>query len=114
MNCVNIDESYLSENGLSIDVLDLIVINNYNMANLNEDHYGSLNNWVNEGGTLIIGTGANESKTITNINKNFLNISSEGTIERNVATTNENLNLILSQITLRGSKPLQITVMEIS
>ena len=66
------------------------------MANLNEDHYSSLNNWVNEGGTLIIGTGANESKTITNINKNFLNISSEGTIERNVAITNENLNLILS------------------
>lgn len=103
MNCVNIDESYLSENGLNIDVLDLIVINNYNMANLNEDHYSSLNNWVNEGGTLIIGTGANESKTITNINKNFLNISSEGTIERNVAITNENLNLILSQITLEGA-----------
>lgn len=103
MNCVNIDESYLGENGLNIDILDLIVINNYNMANLNEEQYNSLNNWVNEGGTLIIGTGANESKTITNMNKNFLNISSEGTIERNVAITNENLNLILSQINLDGA-----------
>ena len=103
MNCVNIDESYLDQNGLNIDILDLIVINNYNMANLKEEHYNSLNNWVNEGGTLIIGTGANESKTITNMNKNFLNISSEGTIERNVAITNENLNLILSQINLDGS-----------
>ena len=46
MNCVNLTESLLNENGLNIDGLDVIVINNYNMANLNEKQYNSLNNWV--------------------------------------------------------------------
>lgn len=103
MNCVNLTESLLNENGLNIDGLDVIVINNYNMANLNEKQYNSLNNWVGSGGTLLIGAGANETKTINNINKNFLNISSTGTVEKNVLVNSENLNLILSQINFDGA-----------
>ena len=103
MNCVNLTEDMLDENGLNIDGLDVIVINNYNMANLNDNQYKSLNNWVNSGGTLLIGAGGNESKTINNINKSFLNITSNGTKEQNVKTGSENLNLILSQISLNDS-----------
>lgn len=103
MNCVNLTEDMLDEDGLSIDGLDVIIINNYNMANLNDKQYKSLNNWVNSGGTLLIGTGANESKTINNINKSFLNIASNGTMEQSVKTGSENLNLILSQISLEDS-----------
>ena len=103
IDSVKINEDLLNENGLNIDALDVIIINNYNMANLKEEDYNALNNWVNDGGTLLIGTGANESKTISNINKNFLNISSEGTSEINVNIYNENLNLILSKINLEDS-----------
>lgn len=103
MNCVNITEGMLDENGLNIDGLDVIIINNYNMANLDDKQYNALNNWVNAGGTLLIGAGANESKTINNINKSFLNITSNGTSQQNVKTGSENLNLILSQITLEDS-----------
>lgn len=103
MNCVNLTESLLNENGLNIDGLDVIIINNYNMANLNEKQYNSLNNWVSSGGTLLIGAGANETKTINNINKNFLNISSTGTVEKNVLVSSENLNLMLSQINFDGA-----------
>lgn len=103
MSLVKLNENLLSENGLNIAGLDLIVINNYNTANLKEEHYTALNNWVNEGGTLLIGAGANESKTINNINKGFLNISSSGTTEKSVVTVSENLNLILSQITVEGA-----------
>lgn len=103
MNCVNLTEDMLDENGLNIEGLDVIIINNYNMANLNDKQYKSLNNWVNSGGTLLIGAGANESKTINNINKSFLNITSNGTREQNVKTGSESLNLILSQITLEDS-----------
>lgn len=103
MNCVNLTEDMLDEDGLSIDGLDVIIINNYNMANLNDKQYNSLNNWVNSGGTLLIGAGANESKTINNIDKSFLNVASNGTIEQNVKTGSESLNLILSQITLEDS-----------
>ncbi|MDU2489994.1 MAG: DUF308 domain-containing protein [Clostridium celatum] len=103
MNCVNITEGMLDENGLNIDGLDVIIINNYNMANLDDKQYNALNNWVNAGGTLLIGAGANESKTINNINKSFLNITSNGTSQQNVKTGSENLNLILSEITLEDS-----------
>lgn len=103
MNCVNLTEDMLDEDGLSIDGLDVIIINNYNMANLNDKQYNALNNWVNSGGTLLIGAGANESKTINNINKSFLNIHSNGIREKSVKTGSENLNLILSQINLEGS-----------
>ena len=103
MNCVNLTEDMLDENGLNIDGLDVIIINNYNMANLNEKQYKSLNNWVNSGGTLLIGAGANESKTINNINKSFLNIASNGTSQQNVKTASESLNLTLSEITLEDS-----------
>lgn len=103
MTCVNLTEGLLDENGLNIEGLDVIIINNYNMANLNDKQYKSLNNWVNSGGTLLIGAGANESKTINNINKSFLNITSNGTSEQNVETGSESLNLILSQITLEDS-----------
>lgn len=103
MTCVNLTEGLLGENGLNIDGLDVIIINNYNMANLSDNQYNSLNNWVNSGGTLLIGAGANESKTINNINKSFLNITSNGTSEQNVETGSESLNLILSQITLEDS-----------
>lgn len=103
MNCVNLTEDLLDENGLSIDGLDVIIINNYNMANLNDKQYNSLNNWVNSGGTLLIGAGANESKTINNIDKSFLNVASNGTSQQNVKTGSESLNLILSQITLEDS-----------
>lgn len=103
MNCVNLTEDMLGENGLNIDGLDVIIINNYNMANLSDNQYNSLNNWVNSGGTLLIGAGANEGKTINNINKSFLNITSNGTKEQNVKTVSENLNLILSQISLNDS-----------
>lgn len=103
MNCVNLTEGMLDENGLNIDGLDVIIINNYNMANLNDKQYSALNNWVNAGGTLLIGAGANESKTINNINKSFLNISSNGTSQQNVKTGSESLNLILSQIILENS-----------
>lgn len=104
MTCVNLTKELLGENGLNIDGLDVIIINNYNMANLSDNEYNSLNNWVDSGGTLIIGAGANESKTIKNINKSFLNITSNGTIEQNITVKSENLNLILSQINLENSK----------
>ena len=104
MNCVNLTEDMLDEDGLSIDGLDVIIINNYNMANLNDNQYKSLNNWVNSGGTLLIGAGANESKTINNINKSFFKYSFKWNYgEKVLKLVQENLNLILSQINLKDS-----------
>ena len=78
---VQLDEKIIGENSLNIDGLDVILINNYNMSKLKKEQYTALTSWLNKGGTLIIGAGANESKTINNIDKNFLDIKSKGTKE---------------------------------
>lgn len=64
----------LLTNSRNIESLDVMVINNYNTANLTKNDYESLSEWINGGGVLIIGTGENSSKTIGNMDKDFLNL----------------------------------------
>lgn len=79
---VSLNKDIIS-NSNNLESLDVIVINNYNTSNLTEDEYLSLKSWVDKGGTLIIGTGENSSKTIGNINKKFFDIASKGTKDSN-------------------------------
>ena len=101
---VKLDENIIGENNLNIDGLDVIIINNYNMANLKDEHYTTLNSWINRGGLLIIGAGANEGKTINNINKDFLNIKSSGVKEENIKVVDDSLNLITSSLSANEGK----------
>ncbi|MBE6052303.1 MAG: hypothetical protein E7212_00090 [Clostridium sartagoforme] len=101
---VQLDEKIIGENSLNIDGLDVIIINNYNMSNLKEEQYITLSSWVNKGGTLVIGAGANESKTINNIDKNFLNIKSNGLKEKNIKIVEDNLNLVFSDLEISNGK----------
>ncbi len=101
---VQLDEKLIGENSLNIDGLDVIFINNYNMSNLKKEQYTALNSWLNKGGTLIIGSGANESKTINNIDSDFLDIKSKGNKEKNVKIVDENLNLIFSDLEVKNGK----------
>lgn len=101
---VQLDEKLIGENSLNIDGLNVIFINNYNMANLKKEQYTALNSWLNKGGTLIIGAGANEAKTINNIDSDFLDIKSKGNKEKNVKIVDENLNLIFSDLEVKGGK----------
>jgi hypothetical protein len=101
---VQLDEKIIGENSLNIDGLDIILINNYNMSNLKDEQYTALNSWINKGGTLIIGAGANEGKTISNIDSGFLSIKTNGSNEKNITLVNENLNLIVSDLEIKDSK----------
>ena len=101
---VNLDEKIIGENSLNIDGLDVIIINNYNMSNLKDDQYIALNTWLNKGGTLIIGTGANEGKTINNIDSDFLNIKSKGNNEKSITLVEDNLNLIFSDLEIKDGE----------
>lgn len=101
---VQLDEKIIGENSLNIDGLDIILINNYNMSNLKDEQYNALNSWINKGGTLIIGSGANEGKTVNNIDNNFLNIKSNGSKEKNITLVNDNLNLIVSNLEIKDGK----------
>lgn len=104
LTTASIDEGLIEENTLNIDGLDSMIVNNYNLANFNEKHYDSLNSWINKGGVLIISAGANEGKTIKNINKDFLNIKTKGYSEKKVDLLGEELNLLVSDLEIEGGK----------
>lgn len=101
-----ITTDYLGDLGLSIDGLDAIIINNFNVANLSETNYNALENWIEKGGKLIIGSGANEAKTIKSIDSKFLNVKTSGTKEETVNLLGDTLNLVSSNITLENSNPI--------
>lgn len=104
LSSTSIDENLIEENTLNLDSLDSIIVNNYNLANFNEKHYESLNNWINKGGTLIVSAGANEGKTIKNISKDFINIKTNGYSEKKVDLFGEELNLLVSNLEVEGSE----------
>ncbi|EOR27753.1 hypothetical protein A500_03041 [Clostridium sartagoforme AAU1] len=106
---VQLDKDIIGESNLNIDGLDAIIINNYNMSNLKKEQYEALNSWINKGGTLIIGSGANESKTISSIDKEFLDIKSNGAKEKNIKLVDDSLNLILSSLEIKGGSLKQGT-----
>lgn len=101
---VYLDENIIGENNLNIDGLDAIIINNYNMSKLKKEQYDAINSWINKGGTLILGTGANESKTIGSIDKDFLQVKSNGVKEENITLIEDNLKLITSNLEVKDAK----------
>lgn len=58
-------EETLGENDQCLDTLDIIVINNFDTKKLSERQRAAIADWVNKGGTVVIGTGRNISKTLT-------------------------------------------------
>lgn len=90
----------------NISSLDVIVINNYNTANLKKEQYENLSTWVESGGILVIGSGENGAKTIGKLEKEFLNINYEATKDANGYTLAK-LNLKDAEVKLQeGEDPL--------
>ncbi len=67
------------ENKKSLDMLDVIVINDFNTGVFNANQYEALKNFVVEGGTLVLGTGGTGVKTLEGFQDDFLTGISNGT-----------------------------------
>ncbi|MGL5352052.1 MAG: hypothetical protein ACRDA5_01855, partial [Clostridium sp.] len=106
LDTVKLDIDSIGFSALNIDALNIIVVNNFNMGNLKEEHYNNLNAWINKGGTLIIGSGVNEGKTIKSLDKSLIDVKSKGIENKSVKLVNENLNLALSNLEIKDSKIL--------
>ncbi len=68
------------ENKKGLDMLDILVINDFNTGNFNASQYEALKGFVNEGGTLVLGTGATGMKTLEIFKDDFLT-GSAGKVE---------------------------------
>lgn len=56
----------------ALDMLDIILINNFNTSKLNNEQYEALKKFVENGGTLILGTGSTANKTLKLFQDDFL------------------------------------------
>lgn len=67
----HLDESSLPSDQLGLDLLDVLVINQYNTTKLSIDQITAIKDWVNSGGNLILGTGENEEEVLSNIGNQY-------------------------------------------
>ncbi len=70
---VSLSEELIENNPKSLDSIDMIIINNYDTAKLTEDSVNKLNQWIDNGGTLVVGTGENYKKVLGGINGKIIN-----------------------------------------
>lgn len=56
----------------ALDMLDVIVISNFSTDLLTDAQISAMENWVNKGGLLIVGTGSSSSKTLAKLNNHIV------------------------------------------
>lgn len=98
------------EDKKSLDMLDIIVINDFNTSIFNENQYEALKSFVNEGGTLVLGTGATGTKTLEGFDDGFLTGTMEGTYGASISLGSETKEIEkeLLNISLDDSVPAYI------
>lgn len=69
---IRLNEKNLPEDVEVMNSFNLIVINNFDTAKLSDEQYEALKDWVNKGGTLLIGTGNTYLKTLGIFKDNFI------------------------------------------
>lgn len=72
MKTFYLDADSFPEDVLGLDSLDIIIINDFNTDTLNEKQYGALQEFVLQGGTLVLGTGSTGVKTMAAFDDSFL------------------------------------------
>ena len=88
----------------NFEALDVIVINNFSISKLEEVHYKNLNNWVKNGGTLIIGTGVNVNKTASEISSKLLDLTVDGKEDKSINILGDNLIATVANLSIKNSK----------
>lgn len=64
-----------------LEMLDVIVINNFGTEKLTSEEKDVLKKWINNGGILLVGTGPNYNKTLSGLaDINFINVNGTTTI----------------------------------
>ncbi len=69
---VELDEENMPENGEILKICQMILINDYDTARLSDRQYQALKEWVNNGGVLLIGTGAGYQNVFNKFDDGFI------------------------------------------
>lgn len=71
-NTVELTEKTFPENAEVLENLQILLIDNYDTANLSEKQYAALKEWVRQGGVLILGLGPNYQNVLHCFTDEFL------------------------------------------
>ncbi len=103
---VSISEGVIEKNSKSLDVIDMIIINNYDTLKLTEDNITNLNQWISNGGILVVGTGENYKKVIGGINNKIINGTFSEAISRDMSIGESNVNVLAVKMNIEDSMSL--------
>ena len=80
-----------------LDLMDILIINDFDTSTLNNNQIDAIKQWVLDGGTLVFGTGENASKVISHVADEF-DIGVSGVTGEDILDQN-NLKFIEANIT---------------
>ncbi len=91
-----------------LDMLDVIVINDYSTNQLNESQYKALKAWVNNGGSLVLGTGQSYQKVLELFSDDFIS-GTIGELKQMEISLGENkrINKEILDIKINNEKELE-------
>ena len=79
-----LDETMVPEDAKGLELLDLLVISHYETDRLSETQLASIQTWVEQGGTLLIGTGATVYSTLGVLSEELIELPVGGIFYENV------------------------------
>ncbi|MCD8148065.1 MAG: hypothetical protein LUE92_00555 [Clostridiales bacterium] len=75
---VELSEDLIPEQSSGLDVLSYLIINSYDTSKLSEAQITAIEEWVREGGILILGTGSDYRQTLSGFESDFITVSADG------------------------------------
>ena len=96
--CIDITPEMIDEKVQNLDLFDIIVVNNFNTSSLFPEQLTTIKTWVEQGGTLIIGTGDNASKTLSGLNEDLLSVKINETHKETIDLLGESVELEISNL----------------
>lgn len=76
--------SAFPEDSLEMDLLDLLLVNDFDVNRLSPAQQGALIDWVNKGGILLLGTGKNADKTLEILDADYMGLSYSDAVEQEI------------------------------
>lgn len=110
-----LDAGSFPDNVRMLDSIDIIIIDDFDTETLSKDQVKAITDWVNSGGTLVTGGGADAGKVLGAFSGTLLNgkIGGVKTIQTNFGVTRRRLTRILGENKANKKVPLDITRLNI-
>lgn len=78
---IELDEESFPEQASGLEALSFLVINSFDTSRLSEAQLVVIDQWVNQGGALILGTGPDYAQTVSGLNGRMFTLQANGVHE---------------------------------